>query len=796
MTSKRALGAAAVALVSAVLGAALITAPAPPRPRTYVSASIPAAAGRTQLIEQRIRDPKGEPSDWMRDQRAAGDGPVTAAAVRRAFSQARAVARTTARIAPEVAKAQWEHLGPTNFGGRVADVAVDPDGGTVYAGTASGGVWKSTDSGTTFTYAWSARLPQAIGAIAVAADGTIFAGTGEASPGGGSVTFGGTGIYRSSDGGDTWKRVGLETSGAFGRIAVDPENPKRVFAAAAGDLFVPGGERGLYRSTNGGNSWTRVLAGQNATTGAVDVAIDPSDPDHLLVAMWDHKRLPTHRFYGGPGSGLYSSADGGNSWRPVRDVVGRSDADTGRIGVAFAPSDPQRAYAMVVDISGDPVALYRSNDGGKSWQTTAAAPATLQQSTFGWWFGRIFVDPKNADRVFVAGVELIESLDGGNTFLPQSQTLVGVGTGAFQASVALHADQHAIVWDPQVPTRVYLGNDGGMYRSVSDGRATTWAAAARQGWTQHYSVDVSDQNPARVVSGLQDNMCQRNYLVAGAGAPGTWTKYGLCGDGLQTLISFENDNVVYGCAQYGANCSRTVDGGGAFVFLGDTVSQRHGWWVPMVFDPNDADIMYTGGNIVNRSTDAGDSWSAISPDLTTNPEQLDPSPGYRIYGTITTIAVAKSDPSVLYVGTDDGLLWTTKDLGKKWLRLKDDDLPRLWITRVVVDPSDADVAYASYSGFRAGDDTPHVVVTRDGGKTWSNLSGNLPSAPVNDIVLTGKGLAVGTDVGVYLTTDQGDRWLRVGSNLPMVPILDLRYHEASNTLTAATFGHGIQRVTL
>lgn len=784
------------AAFAAVAVLAILVPGAPLRPVARAGASnLPAPSGKAQMLEQQIKVPRGEPADWLRDQRSP-TGNLPRAAYARAVGQAVRVARMTRRTAPALADAEWTHLGPTNFGGRVADVAVDPTTGAVYAATASGGVWKSTDSGTTFQYSWQPHFPQPVGAIAVASDGTVFAGTGEANPGGGSITFGGRGLFRSRDGGRSWKHVGLARSGAFGRIVVDPSDPQRIFAAASGDLYKPGGERGLYRSLDGGDTWRRVLAGANATTGAVDVALDPEDPDRVLVALWDHQRLPTHRVYGGPGSGVYLSANGGKSWGRAAQVVGNSRADTGRIGVAFAPSNPERAYAIVVDLSGDPVGLYRSDDGGKSWSKTTAGPGTLQQSSFGWWFGRIFVDPRDANRLFVAGVELNESVDGGNTFLPQSNTLVGVGTGAFQASAALHADQHAMAWDPQVPTRVYLGNDGGMYRSLSDGRATTWAAAVQQAWTQHYSVDVSEQNPARVVSGLQDNMCQRNYIAASAGAPGTWTKYGLCGDGLQTLISFENDNIVYGCAQYGANCSRTVDGGQAFLFLGRTVSQRRGWWVPLVFDPSDADVMYYGGNILNRSTDGGGSWEAISPDLTTDPEQLDPNPGYRIYGTITTVAVAKSAPSVLYVGTDDGLLWTTRNLGKSWTRLAHRMLPKAWVTRVAVDPRDQHTAYVTYSGFRSGDRSPHVLVTRDGGRSWSNLSGNLPDAPVNDIVVTADGLAVATDVGVYLTIDGGDRWLRLGTNLPMVPVLDIRYHEGSNTITAATFGHGIQRVTL
>ncbi|MEA2517859.1 MAG: hypothetical protein QOG16_1697, partial [Actinomycetota bacterium] len=701
--------------------------------------------------------------------------------------------------APDLASAKWTHMGPVNVGGRVTDIAVDPTtADVVYTATAGGGVWKSTDGGVTFQRAWPDNLSQAMGALAIGSDGTLYAGTGEANPGGGGITFGGTGIYRSTDGGAKWSRVGLRTAGTFGRIVVDPTDPKRVFAAAAGNLFVPGGERGLYRSTDGGTTWKRVLAGDNATTGAVDVAIDPQDPKNLLAAMWDHQRLRTHRVYAGPGSGVYRSTDGGTTWKRLTDgPVAEPATETGRIGLAYAPSNPSRVYAIVANkLDGVVVGLFRSDDGGATWEKTAADPGSLSQSTFGWWFGRVWVDPAIPERLFVAGVEVIESPDSGDTFITHTQTLVGVAGGVFQAGPAIHADQHAMAWDPTTPGRVYLGNDGGMFRSNSNGQVDTWVAALSEGWTQHYSVDVSRQNPSRIVSGLQDNLCQKNYAAGDTGRPDTWTKYGLCGDGLQTLINPRDDNIVYGCAQYGGNCSKTVDGGGAFTFLGDTSSQRRGWWVPLQFQPGDPSVMFYGGNILNRSTDGGETWTAISPDLSTNPKQLDPNPGYRIYGTITTVAAAKKSPDTIYVGTDDGLLWRTVDQGKHWTKMQDPDLPDAWVTRVTVRLKDPKIVYATYSGFRSGEREAHVVRSTDGGKTWSDISGNLPPAPVNEIITVGRRIVVGTDFGVFTSGRAGGRWFSLGNSLPVVPVFDLRYHRASRTITAATFGHGIQRVEL
>lgn len=781
-----------------VLSLALAGPGAPPPPAPLAAGLVPggdALGGAKARLAAAPEAKQVHLADFFVAQRSSGHGLPSARAYRRALAQRAAAQARTRAEATDFARVDWQHLGPLSFGGRIADIAVDeqmPD--VVYLGTAGGGVWKSTDGGLTFESSWPARLPQAIGALAASPDGSLYAGTGEANPGGGSVTFGGAGVYVSRDGGRSWRFSGLRRAGSIGRIVVDPARPKRIYVAAAGDLFAPGGQRGLYVSDDAGRTWRRVLAGDNATTGAVDVAVSP-DGKVVLAAMWDHRRLPSHRLYGGPGSGLYRTGDAGRTWQRLAPIAAPDAAQTGRIGVAFAPSDPSRAYAYVAnDLSGMAVGLFRSDDAGKTWQRTAASPASLSSGGFGWWFGRLWVDPGDPDRLFVAGVEVIESLDAGDSFTAHSNTLIGVGTGAFQAGPAVHADQHAMAWDPHTPGRVYLGNDGGLYRSDANGLIGSWHAALRQGFTQHYSVDVSEQQPSRVVSGLQDNLCQRNYVAGDTGRPETWTKFGLCGDGLQTLINPDNDLVIYGCAQYGSNCTRSLDGGTTFSLLGETQGQRYGWWMPLVFDPNDPQVLYAGSNLVNRSSDGGQSWTAISPDLTTDPEQLDPNPNYRIYGTITTIAVAPSRSATIAAATDDGQLWLTGDGGESWQRLRDPKLPRLWITRVAFDPSDERVLYVTYSGFRAGSNEPHVLVTRDGGRTWDDLSGDLPDAPVNEIVVARGTLLVGTDVGVF-ASDRPGRWYVLGG-LPAVPVFDLDYHAGSNTVTAATFGHGVQRAEL
>jgi photosystem II stability/assembly factor-like uncharacterized protein len=653
-------------------------------------------------------------------------------------------------------------------------------------------VWRTLDGGDTFEPAWPDDLTQAIGALAITPAGTLLAGTGELNPGGGSITFGGTGLYRSTDGGDSWSLVGLQDAGTFGRIAVSPGGDA-LYAAAGGNLFVPGGQRGVYRSTDDGRTWTRVLDVPNATTGAADLAIDPVNPDRVYASLWDHLRTPDDRIYGGVGSGLWVSTDAGSTWAPVTGVPGHGDPDVGRIGVAVSDTLPadgsitvngatltQQIYVSVISTDGrpaeGPAGFFRSSDGGATFTDISTPVFDTSQSSFGWWFGRIFVDPLDPLHVFVPGVQLLESLDGGLVFAPEA---------------TVHADQHVVAWDPATPGLVYLGNDGGFYRSDAGGLPGTWTKATYEPWTQLYTLDVAEADPDRIVAGLQDNGCVRSYGADRVGTVDGWESYG-CGDGLETLISYADPENVFGCSQYGS-CSRSTDGGDTMSGIGATAGQRRNWLTPLEFDPVDPDVMYYASNVVNRSTDNGRSWTAISEDLTRG---VKPDRDYP-FGTISAVAPAASDPQRLYVGTDDGLLWTTADLGGTWTELEDDDLPGIYVTRITVDPTDAETAVAAFSGFRSGDEAARVALTTDGGATWTNVSGDLPPAPVNDVILDGDRAIVATDVGVYLAEDLAApevTWYRLGSGLPLSPVMDLDL--TGDLLTAATFGRSAWRLTL
>ncbi|GIH03034.1 hypothetical protein Rhe02_11010 [Rhizocola hellebori] len=705
--------------------------------------------------------------EWMTTQRTYPDKAVDLGQSRaKAIEQANVV-RASGGFA---AQAAWTSLGPTNVGGRVTDIVVDPvRSNTVYAGAASGGVWKSTNGGTSFSYSWNITLPQSVGALAISPAGVLYAGTGEGNPGGGSVSFPGNGIYRSSDGGVTWTLLGLTGTNRIGRIVIDPADANRIFVAAAGNLFVPGGARGLYRSTDAGATWQLVLAGANSTTGAIDLAISTTS---VYVSMWDHVRTPGTRVYGGVGSGIYRSTDGGATWARLAGGLPASSSNLGRMGIAVSKSTPTRLYAIAANTSGNFLGMWTSTNSGTSWTAlTNTGPVSSSQSTFGWWFGRIFVDPVSSSHLWVPGVPMVESTNSGSSWTSNSSSF--------------HADQHAVGFDPLVANRVFIGNDGGIYRSTANGSLSgSWTKTTNLANMQFYTVAVSKQDISRISGGLQDNGSRRSWS--------NWGSY-WGGDGLQNLIDPTNQNKVYACSQNGS-CGRSTNGGTSMSNFGSTTSSRRAWLTPVTFDPTNPAIMYYGGERLNRSTNSAQTWAAISPDLSRG------SSGSSTFNTISTIGVAPSNGAVIYVGTDDGRMWITRNTGGSWTEITA-GLPTRFMTRVTVDPTDANLAYVTVSGYTAGDIAPHVFRTTNGGTSWQDISGNLPNAPVNDIVYNPQNrtvLFVATDVGVFTSSDTGVTWTTAGTGLPNVPVLDLDTTVSAGVtqLTAATYGLGMYRVAV
>lgn len=734
---------------------------------TAVAATVLAAlllvgvvAGGGDPVVLPVAGPAGEPGEGLWAARAGAPPGAYAAAL----AQAGEVPES-----PVTSLHGWRDRGPSRIGGRLTDLALAPDG-RLYAAAASGGLWASDDGGRTLTPTWPADATPAIGAVAVTAEGVVLVGTGEANAGGGSVTYGGTGVYRSTDGGATWDHVGLATSGTVARIVPHPSDPAVVYLAAGGDLFTGGGERGIYRSDDAGGTWTRVLAPSTPTAGGADIAIDPSDHDHLLAALWDRQRTPAERRYGGPGSGLHRSTDGGTTWTPVDGGLPGFAADSGRIAVAFSPADPTRVYAVVTRGDGRAGGLWRADDGGTTWARVDDSPLyEPSQHIFGWWFSKVFPAPDDRDRVLVPGLTLLESVDGGVTF--SSDGLV-------------HADQHDLIWDPRDPSTAHLATDGGLYTSDQAGRSLTWEPAVEQGFTQLYRVaSAPGADPDRALAaGFQDLGCMLTE-----GAADDWYPSAGCGDGTAVLVHPDRPSEVVLCGQYG-RCRRSADFGRTTQRMDLPDVDRVAWAPPLIALPGAPDRLVWAGSTVHRSDDGGRTWVQVSDDLTRGEA---PDPDYP-FGTVSALAAGDAEGRLLVAGTDDGLVWRTDDGGGTWAQVA--DVGR-WVTGLaLVDGGDRLVV--TTSGYLAGDDAPQVLVVADPDVTA--IGAGLPAAPVNDVVVLDDGtVVVATDVGVFTAVDvDAPVWRRVGTALPQAPVLDLDWSGDRRELTVATYGRGAWTATI
>ncbi|WP_132114823.1 WD40/YVTN/BNR-like repeat-containing protein [Actinocrispum wychmicini] len=693
----------------------------------------------------------------------------------------------------------WRLVGPSNIGGRVTGLVVDPRRpNTIYVAASGGGVWRSTDAAATFQPAWPSGQTQTLGSLAMGRDGTLWAGTGEANPSGGGLTYFGNGVYRSTDGGRSWDNWGLTRSGSIGAILTDPVDSRRVYVAATGNLSGTARQRGIYRLADNGRDWRLVLPTPNNTTGGVDLAMDPTNHNRIYAVLWDHQRNNGARVYGGVGSGLFRSDNAGETWTRLENVIGtaptdqagtglRSDASLGRIGVVVAPNDPNRVYVVSATQYGPDKGFYVSNDGGTTFTPSGHAGGS---SGYAWWFGRLWVDPKDENHLYDADVNLRESTDGGVTW---------------HVSAGVHADQHAMQWDPNQPGRIYLGNDGGVYHSDTNGTSTSWVHATYEPFNQSYHLAVARDDPTRLATGLQDNGSVRTWTATTPPGDLTqWNAYG-GGDGHEVLIDPTNHNTYYECSQVGS-CRRhqDMDGTSMTINLGARHSTRTTTDAPIVLDPTNPAVVYFGGNVLDRSTDFGNNFTQISPpgDFLTGPvppKEDDKGPFYaNEYATITWIAPAKTDPNTIYLGTDTGRLWRTNDLGAHWTEFTGKGLPTRWVNAIVVDPTDARHVFVAFSGYREGDLAANIWETENGGRSWDNISGRLPNGPVEMLTYDQprRRLYAATDLGVFVNRDGRSSWRRVGRGLPNTSVLDIKITGDGRTLYAATFGRSVWSVRI
>ena len=693
-------------------------------------------------------------------------------------ARGRALAEARARGQKAAAPGSWVSAGPLNIGGRATAVAVDPNNtNRIWLGTAEGGVFRSENAGVDWAPVFDGQTATAIGSITVhpVDSNTVYVGTGEDN--GGGLAYDGEGMFRTTDGGGTWTSLGLAEVRRIGRIAIDPANPQRLFVAAGGDWFNRDQHRGIYRSTDGGATWQRVLYVAD-DAGGIDVVIDPADPSRIFAAIWQRQIHRDTWYIAGPQSGVWRSTDGGTTWSRLTAGL-PTGSNVGRIGLAIARSSPNILYALVVDGDGNPSGVYKSTDSGTTWSNLNAALASFG---FSYYFGNIRVDPGDPNTVYILDVRILKSTNGGASFTP--------------IATHVHPDWHDLV----ISGRTLIGaNDAGFCRSRNGG--SSWEQATTLPITQFYDLAIATTEPRHLIGGSQDNGTIRTQT----GGLSDWTMI-LDGDGLQCEVDPTNPTLVYAEHQYG-DIQRSIDGGVTFAAAtaGIDVSERRNWSTPITLDPASPATLYTGWQRIYRSLDGALSWALISPDLTggaTGPATTPSRPqagGVRggaahtmslVQGTITVVSVSPADARVLWAGTDDGNIWVSADAGSVWTKVNPPG-PAYWVTDIAGDPFDARVAYLSVTGYRQGDRLPYVRATANLGATWSYLSDTLPQLPVNTLLpdpeWRGR-LFLGNDAGVYLSEDGGASWSPMNGGMPYVVILDLELHAPTRSLYAATHG--------
>jgi photosystem II stability/assembly factor-like uncharacterized protein len=699
-----------------------------------------------------------------------------------------AVAQPVGPDHPILADLKWREIGPYRGGRSVAVSGVYGDPKTFFMGTTGGGVWRTSDEGETWKCVSDGFFKTGtVGAIAVAPSQpkTVYVGMGEHAIRG-NITPG-DGVYRSDDGGDTWRYLGLKETQFIGRIVVDAKNPEVAWVAALGPVFGPSKDRGVYKTTDGGKNWKKTLFVSDVA-GAIDISCAPSNPKVMIASTWEAWRRPWELVSGGAGSGLYMSADGGETWKSIRKNKGLPGGIWGRIGVSVSPADPNRIFAMIEAADGG---LYRSDDQGKTWELINDDAGPRQRP---WYYSNVYADPNFKDTVYVLNVQYFKSTDGGKSMRP---------------GVAGHSDHHDLWIDPSDSKRLVMGNDGGA--SVSTNAGAGWSDQDYP-TGQFYHVSTDNAFPYNILAAQQDNSTVRiPSRTRGAGIkPEDWTSTSGGESGYVTAKP-DNPDIVFG-GNYGGdlswtnhrlNIGRSVDpwpdnpiGRGAIEAV-----ERFQWTYPIVFSPHDPNVLYVGSQHVLRSRDMGGSWERISPDLTTNnASKMQPSGGpiskdntaVEVHCTVFTIAESPVKAGVIWSGSDDGLVYVTQDNGGTWANVTPKGVPEgATISMIEASPELPGRAIAAVNNYRQNDFKPYIFVTDDFGKTWKSDVAGLPSeywvhAVREDLEVPGV-LYAATEEGVYAKAGSGS-WSKLGG-IPEVPVHDLVLK--NNEMVIATHGRGI-----
>ncbi len=721
-------------------------------------------------------------------------GLVTAAfatAVRPADAQRRPVSATPAAAAPALDSTafralRWRNVGPFRGGRAVAVAGIASQPMTYFAGYTGGGLWRTDDAGINWRNISDGWFRTgAIGSVAVAPSdpNVIYVGTGEESVRGQSSSYG-DGVYRSTDQGRTWTNVGLTGTRQISAVRVHPADPNVVYVAAQGDRWKASAERGIYRSKDGGATWTLVLKGVNGFSGASDLSMDATNPRILYATFWDHQRTPWQVRSGGDGSGIWKSVDGGDTWTRL---TGGLPALMGKIGVSVSPADPERVYAIVEAERGG---LYRSDDAGRTWTRTSEDRLIQSRS---WYYMKVTADPKNADIVWVINAPLTKSIDGGRTF---------------RVAPATHGDNHLLWINPSDSRYMINANDGGAAITLDGG--TSWSSQDNQPTAQFYHVTTDHEYPYRLYSGQQDNssvIIRSRSDDQAIGVRDWWDGPGC--ESANMGVGPKDSRYVYGGCYQGlineldqqTGLSREIMPWPAMNLTEPTDKTRYrfNWTAPIRVSQHDASVIYHGGNVLFRSTDRGQSWTPLGGDLTKNDKArqgkgggpiTNEGAGGEVYGTIVVIHESPHDAKVLYVGTDDGLVQVTRDGGATWTNVTPKGLADGLTNEIEVSPHDPGTVYVAYRTDRLGDNAPHVFRSTDYGATWTRLVNGLregePVRVVREDPVRKGLLYAGTETGVYVSFDAGAKWMPLPSALPVVPVTDLEVHDGD--LVAATEG--------
>lgn len=718
-------------------------------------------------------DAKHQPSEDFFLKRSYPDDHFNLKGYEKALSKARAALQLRSGAFPGFDQ-PWTVRGPGNLGARINTIAVHPqDDATIYIGFSRGGVWKTTDDGASWAPIFDDQPFLAIGDIEI--DPTdperVYVATGD--PNISSHPGIGDGLYRSDDGGQTWEKLGLQAQRILPRILVHPDQPDILTVAAMGLPFERNTQRGIYQSTDGGASWVQTLFISDQA-GAIDLVRHPANPEVLYASGWDRIRSNTESLVTGPGAKVFRSMDGGLTWEMLSG--GLPMEPTGRVGLAVTPAAPENVYAMYVGPNSQLQGIYKSEDEGESWSLITEnlgmnGLPTDALGGFGWYFGKLRVSQVSEDDIFLLGVDLWRSPDGGANWAMASPPWF---------IYEVHADKHDLVFDSQ--ENILLATDGGLYRS--DYSAFIWEDMERIPTSQYYRIAWNPHRPNWVYGGAQDN-----GTSGGPNLEFEWPRiYG--GDGFQTAFRPDLPQVIYAETQRGNIVGSSDEGQSWFSATeGIIPTDRRDWDMPYIISPHDPDVMYTGTFRVYQST-AGivPQWAPISEDLT---DGLVLHPRYH---AITSIQESALVEGRLYVGTVDANVWRSDNAGGQWTNISA-GLPERYVTSVKPSPDFEDYVYAAHSGYKDNDFIPHLHRSKDAGQTWEDISGDLPPLAVNDVyILPGHQdsiLFAGTDGGVYGTMNAGMQWERLGSDLPFVPVYDLEYDSINNRLLVGTFARSI-----